>query len=322
MLVLLAFSIVSAIMLHSCLPVIWADLSLPFHEACETLAPPIAHREIMQAIVCGSSIHSSALRIEFRDTGLIHLLVVSGSHLVCLEFLLSFVLKQWKFKDLVLLVVFTLFALITAGQPPIMRAIASNLLGRANKLWRLSWTRTQIALMSGFFTLPFCHAEGGSLSLLLSWSAALILAELSTSENCRSNPSATPYTRWREAAVKALRLHSLMYVFLLPLLLPLSAPHPLSILSNWVLGPVLGFVLFPISALGFLTRGFRVVTIICDHAWTYAIGAVGFASEQIPPALAPISFSPAYSWLYLTLLTIGFLMREHARRRRHLEGCR
>jgi predicted membrane metal-binding protein len=272
----------------------------------------------MQAIVCGTAIHSPSLRNEFRDTGLIHLLVVSGSHLVCLELLLSFILKHWKFKDLALLIVFVLFALITSGQPPIMRAIASNLLGRGNKIWRLCWTRTQIALMSGFFTLPFCHGQSGSLSLLLSWSASLILAELSTSPNERSDPCLSRLIHWRNLALSALRLHSLMYVFLLPLLLPLSAPHPLSILSNWILGPVLGFVLFPISALGFLAGGLNIAATICDRAWAYALSAVGLAAEQVPPALKPIPFAPIYSWLYVTLLGVGFLMRESTRRQHRL----
>ena len=57
------------------------------HTKCESLTPSSNYQDFYKALVCGTDLPSSQLKEYFKMSGLLHLIVVSGSHLIFILFL-------------------------------------------------------------------------------------------------------------------------------------------------------------------------------------------------------------------------------------------
>ena len=78
--------------LHSLL----ANQSNSLHQICLKILPPSDYLEVNQALVCGENLKSEALKQLFIDTGLYHLIVVSGSHLILIAAALEWIFQNRK----------------------------------------------------------------------------------------------------------------------------------------------------------------------------------------------------------------------------------
>lgn len=133
-------------------------------------------QEPFAAFLCGKNIQNPFLKELLVQTGLIHLLVVSGGHFV-------FILTQLRrFKNKSLVVEFLLFvpllfvfAVMTGFQAPVARAFISLILSYPISYYRLHWTQGQTQLATGFLTLSLFPEWYFSFSFYLSWLCSLAL---------------------------------------------------------------------------------------------------------------------------------------------------
>ncbi len=166
-------------------------------------------------------------------------------------------------------------------------------LATANERHKLGWSQIQIAAFSGILSLCLFPAWFGSLSLLLSWTASLALAQSPKAESI-----------WRR--------QTRIYLCLTVCLLPLSPQHPFTIALNVLVGPILAFLLFPMSALAW---GIPRLAPVTEPVFTTLLAALEYAARFVPeitdvtlkPGLAPL-------WLFVFALHAFWWNRETRRR--------
>ncbi len=290
---------------------------------CVSACPPITHAPFLRAVVCGEPLPTlnsgASLKGDFVKTGLIHLLVVSGSHLVGVEIWVRFLskcLRMSRLRDAAIFSSLVAFTLMTLATPPVLRALFSWMLMFSSSHFRLGWTRAQILTMSGAFCLSGCRTRWDLGSLILSWLASLGLA-FSTGFTISSAPSPALKTSHRRLILRERTLlffrgvkrdligHISVYVTLIPALIPMGVPSLASIACNLVFAPVMGFVLFPISVLGYAG-----LATLADRIWSIALAGVSLAARHTPEPWSPRLYSPAWLVPYVFALSLLLIARE------------
>ncbi len=288
------------------LPERLAIVALPIHRACVDFTPESPYRQLYAALVCGADLAQGSFKENLRSTGLLHLIVVSGSHLIWLESALSWLGSRiaHRFSDrsdfipnfivtLICISGLSIFSLAANLQPPVVRAAASLSLVALSRLGGWQWSRLQIALLSGFVSLGLFPKWLDSFSLLFSWTAALALASLGPQTGV-----------WRRQVR--------VYICMLICLLPLSPPHPLSIAFNVIAGPILGLFLFPASLLAWFVHS---LTVVVDPVFLTIENLIEFLARLLPSQDTPVAISKRVLWIYLWSLNLGLAAREVIRGR-------
>jgi hypothetical protein len=178
-------------------------------------------RSLYDALICGTNLPPGHEKQIFVDTGLIHLMVVSGSHLVFLEMLLAFLPSG------VLKILLGGYCYLTGFQAPVVRAFLRRVIGPSLRAWS-GMTSLQIEAAAVLLALALYPEWLGSRSFLMSWMCGLALAA----------PKIFPRAPHFDLALKA-------YVFLLPF----CWASPVSVAWNTLLAPFVGFILFPVCIL-------------------------------------------------------------------------
>jgi competence protein ComEC len=249
----------------------------PVNELCLRLSPDTTYRSWYQAIVCGQNLPPSIEKKWFQQTGLIHVIVVSGSHLVFLEDLLALLKLPTGVRWLLLL----LFSLASNLQPPIARAVIQRVWAEVLRRRQTPLPSLHMQLLAGISTLALFPSWWTSLSFFMSWICVLALS--------LPLPSKNPL--WQSA---------LIYLLMFPVASEVQTPHPSSILFNFVMAPVLGLCLFPLSLLGFFHPALALVS---DFGWK-ALFFV-FAIVPLPESESGTLFSAAWLVLYVIILQAG-----------------
>ncbi|HVK62634.1 MAG TPA: ComEC/Rec2 family competence protein [Bdellovibrionales bacterium] len=302
MLAFIGFSAIAALLVKTLLPDFSASLIEPLHQQCLSSCPQSRHFEMYAAIVCGSSLESDFTRDAFARTGLIHLLVVSGSHLVFLEDLLRLILPVRRFprsSSAAIGLVLIGFALVTRLQPPVLRACFAWLAGVVSETFILNWSRLVVLSVSGASTLFFCRTRGEVLSLGLSWAASMALHLVSIHRRTGS------VSLW-------LKTHITAYSLLWIPLATITVAHPVSILCNLLLGPIIGLVLFPVSVTAIIVP---IVSTISDVLWDITLFVVNATAELLPALRSPGTMPASWIILYVGIASIGLFYRERSRNR-------
>lgn len=255
----------------------------PFHEFCVRNSPPSKYRIWYEGIVCGRNVPASSEKDHLIKSGLIHLIVVSGSHLVFVDSFVSLIFKRFPFSGFFRLFALLCFTLISNLQPPVTRALIQRLLHSYLILDQRRIPSLHLQLLSGLLTLAFFPDWATSLSFIMSWFCALAL----------SLPIPTESIIVRS---------SLVYLLMSPVMLNLGGSDPLSILYNVVFAPLLGVILFPLSLTAFLHPLFAYV---CDYGWTLLFSVL----DQLPlPETQPgLLFSTVWLLVYLFLTQLSAL---------------
>lgn len=300
MLIILGILLFSGLSLGTSLPQKMADIAAPFHRACYSFAPHTTEIDQYRAIVCGTPLGFSSFRDELRQTGLIHLLVVSGSHVAFLETVLVNASRHFPLIRHTIPLLLLLFALVNLLEAVVMRALFSLFLRRVNERFHLSWGEVQILFMAGLLAMGFCKGKYSLLSLCLSWLLSLALLNLDSPVQPKREPTHA------ESLIKNARA----YLFVAPGLLPFSLPHPASILCNFVFAPVMGFALFPASLLAFFIPGFTTVS---DRLWRIVKEVVRFIASYVPPGLERCEIPLTVLLAYVAALSF-FAWRKESRR--------
>lgn len=219
---------------------------LYFHQGCLNRIPiESLAREELQALVCAENFSTASKSTLYAATGLIHLFVVSGAHLLLLEKGLGQIIYKKKFNFLILFLLF-IYCLACQLNPPVTRSFISIILSMILLKNHLNWPASFKILLTGVFTLVLNPPWAASVSLQLSWIAGLVVSINAI------------YFSKKSFFFK----QSLYFILLTPLLLFICVPSALNILVNLIFTASLEFILFP---LGILTWFFSFTYPIFDR---------------------------------------------------------
>ncbi|HEX4923650.1 MAG TPA: ComEC/Rec2 family competence protein [Bdellovibrionales bacterium] len=241
------------------------------------MTPTGSYKPYYDAIVCGAPL-PDRLAAPFQVTGLIHLLVVSGTHLIFLSELLRRAgIQRFEIHAAIL----SGFVVMTGGQAPALRALAALILGALSRWLGLSWSHLDVTLASGMLLWALFPELITKLSFLLSWAAALSLSLTGGG---------------------GLKRHIAMFAFLYPVLAPLAPPHPASIFFNWLFAPVVGSFLFPASLAATLVPPLATASNLLWSVTETVLTTLAMGLTPLPPADPP---PRAALWVYLWSLHLG-----------------
>jgi len=236
---------------------------------CLRQSPPGPHHHLYSALICGQSLPNSILKMQLIQFGLIHCLVVSGAHLLFLERFIQRLLPRPLIGPALFL-----YSIFSGLQAPVLRAYFQWLFSQQSHSKPLPRNPYQISLISGLLCLALFPQWILSYSFLLSWSASLCL------HICSSKSYVT----------KHIALYFCLFIFISPL----GSAQPISILSNILLTPIVGAILFPLSFISFF---FHPLLKISDLAWSLFLALL----NQLPHAPISKIISPSIFQLWLVL---------------------
>lgn len=265
-----------------------SDLTISLHTQCLKFTPESLYAEIYAALVCGKNLSSTPFAQDLKNLGIYHIIIVSGSHLVFLSVLIEKALFSLRFKKLKMfsIPILTIYALTTGAQPPVVRALVSLLVEEFQSRKKLFWNKNEVIFISLLICLALFDPWKTSYSLILSYAASVILS----------------LTSKKNTLVKNLWI----YILILPFLLPLSAPSPLSFLSNMTLAPFIGTVLFPLSFLTFVVPYFYLIV---DPIWKVFLLLCSIIGSELQ-SLDPVVISLSYLWILAVFLNFYGIYRE------------
>jgi competence protein ComEC len=209
------------------------------------MAPSQVHAvDSLQALVCAKNLSSGKSSDLLIASGLIHLFVVSGSHLSLIKKFLTFIFQKlcnnriensW-FAQIIILGILFFYCALCDFNPPILRSFVSYAFFSLLHLTQLRWKTENTTLIAGLCCLILSPPWVNSVSLQMSWLAALTLIII---HRCYQNTSMLFQT-------------SLFYVQLLTTYNFIGIPSLLSIGVSTVLTPLLEFFLFPLALIVFI----------------------------------------------------------------------
>ena len=259
------------------------DISQNLHDLClERLSFESSYPEIYQALICGKRLPFGEMRDSFIKGGLIHLMVISGAHLIFLEYWLSKLPFPSKFKKLFLSVALIIYALISLLHPPVLRALFAFFLRQFSEKNHLFWGPFQITLLSAVLCCFYVPNAKDSFSLQLSVLATLLF------HFCKD----------------ALFRSFVIYLFVLPIINHFHELSSLSVLINWILAPFISSLLFPLS---FLTVFCPFLYPFTDSLWFFFLKALKL-TELLPFQYSFFSWALPRQWIWFYILGLWFLL--------------
>ncbi len=254
-----------------------ANFLQDFHSLCLNRLPTSDAYEVTSAFVCGEKIRSAELTDFFSRSGLFHLVIVSKAHLEFLSTLLLLLGSFLKDRGLRLFIIFfTVFYILMCGpQAPLVRTGVFLVMHFASRYFRLGWSAFFILMLATCLSLAFNFEWYNSLSLLHSSGCALAFL---IGQRCTT-------LKWQQGVIA--------FVLTTPFLWGWANIHPLTILINWTLAPLLFIVWFLVSLLTFIIPTWHFIS---DYVIQRSIFLVSSLLEPIP-AVGSNSHVPV-SWLW------------------------
>lgn len=256
------------------------------HNLCVQQNPSqqIQLEEIYSAFVCGASLNDAHLNQIFKNSGLLHLIVVSGAHFLFLEGLLKKIFSPLKkSKAWIIPSLLCIYAFMTQLSPPVLKAVFSIAFRFLNQRARLLLSEDHILLCTALFLMGWQPWISQSWSFLLSWAASLSLILF---QNYQSQ------ILWHQ---------TLVFCYLFPVLFRFQVPTPLFILFNAFIGPIFGLTLFPLALSAFVIPPLHWLTDPCFQTVLQVLESLTMTIGTSPPAeLAKVSPTFVLSYLFLT----------------------
>ena len=248
------------------------------HKKCLQISSlPSGLEDIYQALLCGKRLPSGLIKETFVRNGLIHLMIVSGAHLLFLE-------RIWKsfnppfFPSVGVIFLLALYALTANLHPPVLRALFSFLLLKISLFHKLFWSASLITHLSGILCLVYSPSWISSPSLHLSWLASL--AQNSSSSRLKKS--------------------LLTYLIIFPICNRWRFLHPFTVFVNWLVAPLIGSVLFPLSLLAVL---FQPLLFITDPIWEGFLNLL-FLFQRMIPRIHLIKWHVSEQWVWVYILSV------------------
>lgn len=254
----------------------------PLHESCVALWTQEPAASLGRALVCGREVSDPSLKMLFLRTGLYHVLVVSGAHLILLLSGMELICRRRPWIHGVALFA---FAAMTGFGAPVVRAGAQLLLavgppsgGRDHA--GIGPPPARI-LHSYLIALALHPPWWNSLSLHLSVVAATALA----------------------SARSGLGRGLLVGLFTWPLILPLGQWTLFGAVGGILLSPLIGALLFPVFLVAWPFAGLqKLLSSLIQPGLALAPQILARAGEPLRgPALIPEPCLPLYALVVLAL---------------------
>lgn len=249
---------------------------------CLKFTPDSFYSDIYSALICGNNLSSTSFTQNLKNLGIYHVIVVSGSHLIFFSLVVEKIFyapKMSKLKFIILPILAT-YALMTGGEPPVIRALLSIWIDSFQKREKLFWNQNEVIFISVLLCLALFDPWENSYSLVLSFIASVSLSIVSSKSLVKKN--------------------ALLYILILPFLLPLSAPNPLSFLSNMILSPIIGVGLFPLSFLAYIFPYFYHVV---DFLWAIFLSLCNLLGPELQ-SLDPYPIPLSILWILAFLINL------------------
>lgn len=272
---------------------LWLDLSIKLpsslqsvHFAClkyTQFGDSIAYN-LRQALVCGKRVPVSDVKTVFLNSGLIHLLVISGAHLNTLEYLISKIMfHKPRTARWLTYICFILLNLTCQFQAPCLRALFQKIIQDLNQRYKLFLTPIHEVMYAGTLCVCLLPIMTMSHSLILSWWISLCL-KLPIKSN--------------------LNKCIFIYVSLIPWQASFMDLPTISILTNWLLAPTLSLIMTPLALFETL---FPIVHKLTAFIWELIFYMLQMISAHSPSQHIKI---PLFVfWIYLLGLQL-FLLRK------------
>ena len=251
------------------------EIASLFQDFCLKNLNHMERGEISEALICGKRLPiSSSIRSIFVQGGLIHLMVVSGAHLIFLERFLN-KLPLGRVKTPVICMTLTLYALMSGLNPPVLRALFAFFLFNISKQYKFFWSSFLVNFLSVLLCLFFDPSLSTSTSLKLSFLASFL--------------QAMPVGYFKKCV--------LIYIFVSPIVNQWQVLSPFTVFINFSLAPFIGAFLFPLTFLSPLFPPFRFLS---DLLWTLVLKALKIV-EVFPDLPENLIFvmPEKYLWLYI-----------------------
>ena len=185
----------------------------------------------LKALVCAENFSGLFISEIFVTSGLIHLFVVSGAHLIVLQKIYDR-LAMGRARNLFFAMLF-IYAGACEFNSPVTRSLIAIYLMSFLVSKHLYWPKHFCLLLVGLLTLLIEAQWLQSISLQLSWLAAFVVT--------------VNQDFFREKSF--LFKQSLYFFALMPILIYMQVPSPLVIIINIIFTPLLEFLLFPLGLL-------------------------------------------------------------------------
>lgn len=193
------------------------SLAARTHSQCLRLAPTRLH-EIHTALICGANTLPTHVRTDFINSGLIHVVVVSGGHLVLASRGLSIIrAPRWLQMSLM-----TLWTLATDLQPPCVRALLALTLAPYRLV--LGWSSLELQVAASLLCLLGAPQWWYSWSWQLSSVAAVAVScgGSAWARQARVSLSLAPLLAGTSLSIYHLLINLLLAETLAAILIPLS----------------------------------------------------------------------------------------------------
>lgn len=183
----------------------------------------------LKALVCAENFSNIGESELYISTGLIHLFVVSGAHLILIER----ILKVCRCRENLVFPLMLMYGFACNLNAPVCRCLfafmLSDYLSKKNIVWPVHFR----VLAIGLTTLAFNYTWISSLSLQMSWIAAFLVM----------------LGKKFFMGSSSLFKQSLFFISLFPTLVFFQVPSISIILVNLIFAPILEFFLFPLGLL-------------------------------------------------------------------------
>ena len=236
---------------------------------------------IYSALLCGEKLPEGEIKNTFITLGIIHLMVISGAHLIFLEKIWS-LLPRFRLKNTLLAIFLFIYSMSAGLNPPVLRALFALFLSRINKDLKLFWSPYLRVHISGLLCLCCQSSWFQSLSLQMSWVASMGMAN-------------RQFSRLKSCA--------LTFLLILPIISQWGNLNPLSIVINWLIAPLAGGILLPLSL---LIIPFPFIRPMTDALW----GCLIHVLQLLKPVMEnkgidfPWMMSSFQRWIYICLIFI------------------
>lgn len=272
----------------------------------QSISPALNHAELSSGFLCGTSLTNPHTQGLLLNSGLIHLIVVSGAHLQLLLSFIEFVLpKKWQqglLYQIVIISFLIFYSLSTGFQPPIVRALFLWLLQQFSSVFHLHFSKNKSAITSGIICLILFPDWIHNFSFFLSWIVSLTL--------CLPHSNNHKPTLWQKALL--FFLQNLLIQILL--IIPLGTFSITGLICNFILAPILSIFLFPISITATLPLP---VAILSDVGWQWCLNTihylshlVQFAQDELLSQSQSFNFNPNWMrfWFFLAFIHFSIEM--------------
>lgn len=270
-----------------------SDLADEFHKKCLQIIPTkTEHHNTLASLVCGEKITDESLKQNLQKTSLLHIFIVSGSHLILFDELLS-ILKIPLFLRFLFL---SFYSLCVGWQPPAVRALIGFIAKEVLRRKKIFFPSDFSVLITGFLTLFLFQAWWSSTSLVMSWCAALAL-------------SFTNILRIKNPWMQALYSQFSVFLFMTAPLWGLGSLHPLSLVYNLFLAPLVSYVLLPLSFLAVLFSPFLFIFEKVIYLFTNALSTLSEPVELTKNTTLKIHL--LWMWVFSWHILFHFLRLHH-----------